>query len=441
MSSNLNIIIGREFKERVGKKSFIITTLLMPIVMIAIMAAPTLIMMFNTPSKNHIAVEDRSGLVLPALLLEAQNSEYLEIIPATEPTDSLLKSEKYDGVLVIGEDIVQNPNNATLYTHEQGSNMEVEKDITHVIEGTVSDARLREYNIENIDQIVKDSEVSVFLKTIRVSDDGSEKDVSSGVSMVLGFVMVFILYMFLLMYGQMVMTSIIEEKNNRVLELIVTSVRPVQLMMGKIVGVGLVAVLQIAIWAVLVCSFVGFVMPLMIPADVASQVSMVNAGTFDASTAAVDPDMIQALSMFSSIGYVAKMFLYMALFLIGGFLFYAAIFAAIGSAVDNVQDASQLTTFATMPIILGFVCSMVVVNDPNGQLAMWLSMIPFTSPMVMMMRVPFEIPDWQIWVSIVILYASFGVMAWIAGKIYRVGIFMYGKKPTIKDLIRWARYK
>ena len=168
---------------------------------------------------------------------------------------------------------------------------------------------------------------------------------------------------------------------------------------------------------------------------------MVNAGTFDASTAAVDPDMIQALSMFSSIGYVAKMFLYMALFLIGGFLFYAAIFAAIGSAVDNVQDASQLTTFATMPIILGFVCSMVVVNDPNGQLAMWLSMIPFTSPMVMMMRVPFEIPDWQIWVSIVILYASFGVMAWIAGKIYRVGIFMYGKKPTIKDLIRWARYK
>lgn len=441
MSSNLNIIIGREFKERVGKKSFIITTLLMPIVMIAIMAAPTLIMMFNTPSKNHIAVEDRSGLVLPALLLEAQNSEYLEIIPATEPTDSLLKSEKYDGVLVIGEDIVQNPNNATLYTHEQGSNMEVEKDITHVIEGTVSDARLREYNIENIDQIVKDSEVSVFLKTIRVSDDGSEKDVSSGVSMVLGFVMVFILYMFLLMYGQMVMTSIIEEKNNRVLELIVTSVRPVQLMMGKIVGVGLVAVLQIAIWAVLVCSFVGFVMPLMIPADVASQVSMVNAGTFDASTAAVDPDMIQALSMFSSIGYVAKMFLYMALFLIGGFLFYAAIFAAIGSAVDNVQDASQLTTFATMPIILGFVCSMVVVNDPNGQLAMWLSMIPFTSPMVMMMRVPFEIPDWQIWVSIVILYVSFGVMAWIAGKIYRVGIFMYGKKPTIKDLVRWARYK
>ncbi len=439
--SNLNIIIGREFKERVGKKSFIITTILMPIVMIAIMAAPTLIMMFNTPSKSHIVVEDRSGIILPALVLEAQGSEYLEIIPSSEPVDSLMKNEKYDGVLVIGEDIVNNPNNATLYTHEQSGNIEVEKDVTHEIEKAVSDARLKAYNIENIDQIVKDSQVSVFLKTVRVLDDGSEKDTSSGVSMMLGLVMDFILYMFLLMYGQMVMTSIIEEKNNRVLELIVTSVRPVQLMMGKIIGVGLVAVLQIVIWAVLVCSFVGFVMPMLIPADVASQVAMANAGTFDASTATIDPDMIQALSMFSSIGFIAKMFLYMALYLIGGFLFYAAIFAAIGSAVDNVQDASQLTTFATMPIILGIVFSMVVINDPNGQLAFWLSMIPFTSPMVMMMRVPFEIPDWQIWVSLVVLFASFAFMAWVAGKIYRVGIFMYGKKPTIKDLIRWARYK
>lgn len=439
--SNLNIIIGREFKERVGKKSFIITTILMPIVMIAIMAAPTLIMMFNTPSKSHIVVEDRSGIILPALVLEAQGSEYLEIIPSSEPVDSLMKNEKYDGVLVIGEDIVNNPNNATLYTHEQSGNIEVEKDVTHVIEKAVADARLKAYNIENIDQIVKDSQVSVFLKTVRVLDDGSEKDTSSGVSMMLGLVMDFILYMFLLMYGQMVMTSIIEEKNNRVLELIVTSVRPVQLMMGKIIGVGLVAVLQIVIWAVLVCSFVGFVMPMLIPADVASQVAMANAGTFDASTATIDPDMIQALSMFSSIGFIAKMFLYMALYLIGGFLFYAAIFAAIGSAVDNVQDASQLTTFATMPIILGIVFSMVVINDPNGQLAFWLSMIPFTSPMVMMMRVPFEIPDWQIWVSLVVLFASFAFMAWVAGKIYRVGIFMYGKKPTIKDLIRWARYK
>lgn len=413
----------------------------MPIVMIAIMAAPTLIMMFNTPSKSHIVVEDRSGIILPALVLEAQGSEYLEIIPSSEPVDSLMKNEKYDGVLVIGEDIVNNPNNATLYTHEQSGNIEVEKDVTHVIEKAVSDARLKAYNIENIDQIVKDSQVSVFLKTVRVLDDGSEKDTSSGVSMILGLVMDFILYMFLLMYGQMVMTSIIEEKNNRVLELIVTSVRPVQLMMGKIIGVGLVAVLQIVIWAVLVCSFVGFVMPMLIPADVASQVAMANAGTFDASTATIDPDMIQALSMFSSIGFIAKMFLYMALYLIGGFLFYAAIFAAIGSAVDNVQDASQLTTFATMPIILGIVFSMVVINDPNGQLAFWLSMIPFTSPMVMMMRVPFEIPDWQIWVSLVVLFASFAFMAWVAGKIYRVGIFMYGKKPTIKDLIRWARYK
>ena len=168
---------------------------------------------------------------------------------------------------------------------------------------------------------------------------------------------------------------------------------------------------------------------------------MVNAGTFNAAASSFDPDMVKAMAMFSSVAYIAKLFLYILLFLVGGFLFYASIFAAIGSAVDNVQDASQLQTFALLPIIVALMFSMSLGNDPNSTAAVWFSMIPFTSPMVMLSRIAFDVPSWQIWVSLAILFASFVGMAWIAAKIYRVGIFMYGKKPSVKDLIRWARYK
>lgn len=440
MKSNLNIIISREFKERVAKKSFIITTLLAPLLMVAMMAGPAIIMEFSSPSDKTIAVIDRSGIIYPELLKESKNLDYLKVVKTDVPVDSALKVEDYDGVFVVGRDIVANPENATLYTHESGS-IDMESTFNSVISQTVEDQRLMKYNIADLDEILDEVKVDSAIKTIRITDDGDEKDVSSTVSFFLGIVMTFILYMFLIMYGQMVMTSIIEEKNNRVLELIVSSVKPTQLMMGKIIGVGLVAIFQIAIWAVIVCVMSGIIMPVILPEEVMSEVSMFNAGTFNASTAGNDPDMIKAIAMMTSVGYIAKLFLYMSLFLIGGFLFYASIFAAIGSSVDNVQDASQLQTFALMPILLAIIFSMSVGSDPNSTLAVWLSMIPFTSPMVMLARVPFDIATWQIWVSLAILFVSFVFMAWFAGKIYRVGIFMYGKKPSIKDLIRWARYK
>ena len=257
----------------------------------------------------------------------------------------------------------------------------------------------------------------------------------------LGIMMAFLLYMFLLIYGQMVMTSIIEEKNNRVLEIIVSSIRPEQLMLGKIVGIGLVALTQIVIWMAILSTLVGVVMPMLIPADVAAQMSALNAGSLDPASASVDIDLLQTISMLGNIGYMITLFIYLTIFLIGGFLLYAAIFAAIGSAVDNIQDASQLSSIPTIPIIAAIVCATTIGTDPNSSLAMWLSMFPFTSPMIMVVRIPFGIPTWQIWVSIVILFATFLLMVWIAAKIYRVGIFMYGKKPSIKELIRWARYK
>lgn len=439
MSSNIGIIIAREFNERVGKKSFVITTLLMPVLMLLLMAAPAAIMMLSTPDDTEIAVVDQSGIMMPELAARAADLDFVTLTATDQPLDSVIADDRYDAVIFIGQDIVDNPSNAALYNRDAGS-MEVEMLASNAIKKVVEDERLKAYSIENLSKILDEVNVDVHLSTLRIDESGNQESFSSGVSYGMGMVMTFVLYMFLLLYGQMVMTSIIEEKNNRVLELVVSSVKPMQLMMGKIIGVGLVAVVQVVIWGVLLCLMSAFLLPAILPADLSAQVAMASAGDMDLSSS-FDPDMINALATFTTVGYIATMMGYMLMFLVGGFLFYASIFAAIGSAVDNIQDASQLQTFAVLPIILALVFSLAVVNDPNGTMSVWMSMIPFTSPMVMLARIPFGIPAWQIWVSAVILFASFVAMAWIAGKIYRIGIFMYGKKPSIADLVRWARYK
>lgn len=440
MKSNLGIIISREFRERVVKKSFIITTILTPLLLVLFMAAPALLMSISSPSEKRIAVVDPTGIVWNDLQDECKNVDYLTVERSALPADSLLRDERFDGVFTVGADIVKNPSDASLYTHDAGS-LEIESIFNNAVTNAVETERLKDYNIANLDEILESVKVDAHIKTFRVDENGEEESVSTALSFFIGMAMTFILYIFLVMYGQMVMTSIIEEKNNRVLELVVSSVKPVQLMLGKIIGVGLVAVMQIVIWAALLCVFGGFLLPVLMPETMMEQVSMYNAGTFNASATSLDPDMIKALAMFTSVGFIAKLFGYILLFMVGGFLFYASIFAAIGSGVDNVQDASQLQSFALLPIVIAFVFSMSIGTDPNSTAAVWLSMIPFTSPMVMLSRIPFDIPGWQVWVSVVVLYLSFVGMAWIAGKIYRVGIFMYGKKPTLKDLVRWARYK
>lgn len=439
MSSNIGIIIAREFNERVGKKSFVITTLLMPVLMLLLMAAPAAIMMLSTPDDTEIAVVDQSGMVMPELAARAADLDFVTLSATDQPLDSVIADDRYDAVIFIGADVVENPSNAALYNRDAGS-MEVEMLASNAIKKVVEDERLKAYSIENLSKILNEVSVDVHLSTLRIDESGNQESFSSGVSYGMGMVMTFVLYMFLLLYGQMVMTSIIEEKNNRVLELVVSSVKPMQLMMGKIIGVGLVAVVQVVIWGVLLCLMSAFLLPAILPADLSAQVAMASAGNMDMSSG-IDPDMINALATFTSVGYIATMMGYMLLFLVGGFLFYASIFAAIGSAVDNIQDASQLQTFAVLPIILALVFSLAVVSDPNGTMSVWMSMIPFTSPMVMLARIPFGIPAWQVWMSAAILFASFVSMAWIAGKIYRIGIFMYGKKPSIADLVRWARYK
>lgn len=435
MKSNIGIIIRREFLERVTKKSFIATTLLMPIFMIAVMVAPTLITIFSTPEQVKIAVIDDSGLIAPTL----KDDNSITFVQINDNLEIAKANDSIDGILVIGQNIVNTTSDVTFYSHD-ASSLLIEQNISSQLEKAIENIRRENYNIEGLDEIVESLNVDINLTTYRINET-EDSTSSSFLSYAIGMAMSLLLYMFLLLYGQLVMTSIIEEKNNRVLEIMVSSIKPGQLMLGKILGIGSVALTQVAIWGIILVSISAFLLPAILPADIMAEVAAFNTGSLNAATAQNDIETLQAISILSNVGYIVNIIIYLILFLIGGFLFYAALNAAIGSAVDNVQDASQLQSVVMVPIILGLVMSMSVVSDPNSTLATILSMIPFTSPMTMMTRIPFGIPTWEIITSLVILYASFIGMVWIASKIYRVGIFMYGKKPSIKELIKWINYK
>lgn len=439
--SNVHLIIRREFNERVRKKSFIVATLLMPVLMLGLMVAPALIMQFSRGDEKRIAVIDESGIVAPRL----ENGDELRF----EPTELAVEEARREltdrfGVLYIGGDVLTNPGNVRLYANASSSLM-LESSITNRIEQILEAEKLKRYDIENLSQILDEVKTKVTMQTFR-NDKSQEEDSQAQspiVATVLGYVLGFVLYMFLLIYGSMVMQSVIEEKNSRVLEVMVSSVRPFDLMLGKILGVALVAVVQVVVWGVLICGVGGALLPSLMPADVMAGVQAMQAGTPDAAAVAdnLDPEMLAAVAAMTDLGYALKIFVCLLLFVFGGYLLYSAMFAAVGSAVDNVQDASQLQLPITLPIILALLMMLAVIKDPDSQLAFWFSVIPFTSPVVMMARIPYDIPMWEIGLSLALLYATFVGMVWLAAKIYRVGIFMYGKKPSFKELAKWVRYK
>lgn len=434
MDSKISIIIRREYMERVTKKSFIITTLLMPVIMLGLMMAPVLIAMFSESDNRNILVIDNSADTISSRL---QNTPTLTFLPQNISVDSARRVESVDAVLVIPESIYDNGATLQIYTNG-ASSMEVESAITGQFNDIIESQRLKNYNIDDLDEIISAVHSDVKLQSLRNDEDATES--STMLSYMLGLILTLMLYMCLLLYGQMVMTSIIEEKNNRVLEIVVSSVRPTQLMLGKICGIGLVAITQIVIWGVLLSAMSAFVLPAVLPAGVSADMAALSAEGASANIS-TDLELLQALSMLGNVAYIIQLFGLLLLFLIGGFMLYSAIYAAIGSAVDNIQDAGQLQSIVVFPIIIGIVVAMQAASDPGSSMAMWTSMIPFTSPMVMMARIPFGIPDWEIAVSLIILVISFFIVVWFAAKIYRVGIFMYGKKPSFKELIRWMRYK
>lgn len=429
--NNIFLIIQREFIERVSKKSFIIVTILMPLLMLLLSCLPALIMAFvEDDVRTVMIVDDRQESIGNALT----DTESLHFLRSDAPLDSALTMDEVDAVLFIPSGSVDNPSSVALYTNGPAS-LSMEEEIERQLEDIIESRRIEAYGIENLRSIMESVKVDVSLRTYRNDrEDASES--STTLSFTLGMGLSLILYMFLLIYGQMVMTSIIEEKNNRVLELVVTSVKPMHLMLGKIFGVASVAVVQILIWMVLLCCISAFVLPATLPAGLVEAANMEN---LSADNTTYSMELVHIVSTLGSVTYILNLLFIMLLFLLGGFLFFSSIFAAVGSAVDNIQDASQLQTIIVVPIILGLVMAVTAASDPQSSLAVACSYIPFTSPMVMMARVPFGINPWEVVASLSVLFASFAVMAWIAGKIYRVGIFMYGKKPTFKDLIRWTR--
>lgn len=440
--SNTFIIIQREFNERVRKKSFIITTLLMPVLMIGLMVAPALIMEYSTGDEKRIAVIDESGVIASKL----QSDKEL-LFESTDLSLDEARKELTDhyAVLCIGSDVMANPSNVKFYVNSSSS-IAVEGNISNQLERIIENEKLKNYNIDNLKQILDEVKTSVSMQTFR-NDKSQEEEteaLSSIAATAIGYVLGFILYMFLLIYGAMVMQSVIEEKNSRVLEVMVSSVRPFELMMGKILGIASVAVVQILIWGVLIGGVGAAVLPHLMPDQMAVGIEAIQEGAPQAAdlaaTADLDPEMMQVMATVTDAGYVTKIFVCLLLFVLGGYLLYSAMFAAVGSAVDSVQDAQQLQTPIMIPIILALFMMLAVIRDPNSQLAFWFSMIPFTSPVVMIARIPYDIPMWEIVLSLAILYASFIGMVWVAAKIYRVGIFMYGKKPNFKELWKWVRY-
>ncbi len=416
----LGLIISREYLERVKRKSFIITTLLVPILMFGLMAAPAVMMILSEPERTDVLVADTTGRIAPLL---KSNSEVTFTVTDTDAA-TLRSDEEVKAYIIIGADAVSRPErDITVYTRGSLS-MVTDSYITSQLNRAVEDVRLEAYNVGDIRRILDVVEVDCTYHTVNIEGE-TDTSTSSVLSYIIALATDMLLYMFILIYGQMVMTSIIEEKTNRVLEIVVSSVKPRVLMLGKILGIGLVAVTQILIWGVLLGAASAWLIP-----------SIGAAG----DTAATEPELASAITLLGDPAYVFGIFGWMLLFFIGGYLFYSAIFAAIGSAVDNIQDAGQLSSVATVPVILGIIASMSVINNPGSTLAFWLGLIPLTSPMCMMARLPFGVPVWEILLSLAVLYASFMFMIWLCAKIYRVGIFMYGKKPTLMEIIRWSRY-
>ena len=414
--------------ERVRKKSFIIATLLTPLLTVGLMIAPTLFMFYGTSDQKQVVVVDRSGLVADKL---TPTSEVMFVdqshLSKREACSTYGEDSGMFGVLYIGSEI-ERRDSVQLITNESSSVM-IEDVIRQQLNGIIEREKLRAHNIENLEEILASVATNIELATYENNGTGEEETMestSSGISYVLGLVLGMMLYMLLILYGQMVLTSVVEEKSSRVIDVMVTSSTPFQIMMGKILGIALVAVTQIAIWALLVIAASKF----LVPALFSDNVVMAN-----------DMMLASIVGTLTDTSYLAMLFGLLLLFVVGGFLLYAALYAAAGSAVDSVQEGQQYNTIIMMPIIFSIFIMMTIFNDPNSPLAFWASMIPLTSPIVMIARIPFGIPAWEIVVSLLVLYATFIGTTWLAARIFRIGIFMHGKRPSWRELWQWLRTK
>ncbi len=474
----VNIIIKREYLTRVKKKSFLITTFLVPILFAALCTLPSIIMVMAKEEAKKIAVIDQSGIVVSHLV----NSETVEFTQYKDVNPDVFKKQLdsvgMDALLVISPlDSAKKTVTATTYAPKP-LGMEMTGAIEDEINEAVEDYRISSYDISGLDKIMESVKPDVKLVSYKMDESGKETLNESGLYMILSMVLGMIIYMFISMFCGMVMSSVIEEKSSRVVEVLVSSVKATELLFGKIIGVALVALTQFFMWialTLLILSVVNGIIGVNVfsqSGDPTAQMTQVMSGMgvsqkqMDAAglsmpsisdlSSAAQPDSVAVasdslavsapsemsaiLSTLGGINYVQLIVVFL-LFFIFGYLLYASMFAAIGSSVENEADSQQLVLPLTIPLMIGFFIAMFAYKSPDSALVFWGSMIPFTSPMVMLTRVLFGVPTWQIVLSVSILILTFVLCAWLSAKIYKVGILMFGKKSTFKDLWKWLKMK
>jgi len=443
----IQLVAGREYSIRVKKKSFIFTTILTPILFAALMIVPSVVMLMGGNEEiRKVVVVDNSGVVAPTLVdTEIVDYEVLQGVSV----DSLKANFEATGAYAIVEisQLDENKNvSITAYSAKQ-MNMELKSSIKRSANAALEAYKLESYDIENLDKILEDVKSDVQLSAYTIGNDGDAKKSMVEISMALSYIMSFFIYIFVFMFGNMVMNSVIQEKSNRIVEVIVSSVKPFDLMLGKILGVAGVAVTQFLIWVLLTVVLVFGFQAVMGPelftagADQMTQMAGVDAEAMMAAATAPSGPLADIMSALSQINfpYIIGCFL---IYFVLGYLLYAAMFAAVGSAVENEADTQQLTLPISLPLILGLFIMLHTFEHPESSLSFWASMIPFTSPMVMLARIPFEgaVPTWELLLSIGLLFVTFLAIVYLSGKIYRVGILMYGKKASWKDLWKWIKY-
>jgi len=435
-TDKLFLIISREFSIRVKKKSFILLTLLTPIFMAMLIVLPTIIMTLSSGETGQkILVVDKSRECEKFFV---SNEEYTYQFDVNANIDNIKKNIKSSDLYALVEispmDSVFNVSVSTF--SKKQINIDTKEAIQKCVENGVREKKLANYNIDNLGTIIKDINSDVEVKTFTVSEEGKEKSGMVEINMAISYIASFLIYMFIFMFGSMVMRGVIDEKSNRVVEVIISSVKPFELMLGKIIGVGSVALLQFLIWIALTIGIVFGAQAIMgIDLSAASSVP----GAVPQGVPVAGGAMGDVIAALAGINYVSIVLSFLAYFLLG-YLLYASMFAAVGSAVDNEADTQQLTIPVTLPLIIGLFIMIHAFRFPDSTLSFWGSMIPFTSPMVMMARIPFGVPVWQLILSIALLFGTFLIMTFISAKIYRVGILSYGKKATWKDLMKWIKY-
>lgn len=448
------LVIQREYLTRVKKKSFIIMTLLAPVLMAAFISIIVFIMSREDDAERKVAVIGEGAELYRNAIPSTKKTEFV-YLPELDQGTAKKEYENmgFYGYLVISPNVAYIPEGVKFYSGKQ-PNYELLSHISRSLENDIEQNKLKTYNIEDLDKILKEVETDVNIQTITISDTGEEKSTNTGLSMAIAYISGMLIYILTFVFGAQVMRGVIEEKTSRIVEVLVSSVKPFQLMMGKIVGIALVGLTQFILWTVLSFIFVGIAQSVLLP-DQAQQMPQqeivqnimegqtANPAAGAIESAGVSPEMKEIMNVFDSVknvnwGLILTSFI---IFFLGGYLLYAAFFAAIGSAVDNETDTQQFMIPITIPLLLGLFVSMSAMENPESGIVFWFSLIPFTSPMVMMARLPFGVPAWELALSMLILIGSFISMTWLAAKIYRTGILMYGKKISYKELGKWLRYK